>query len=210
MNTTEFKKLRLVIRNQIIGMALNNSKWNVCIKAANLAEEYHTGYRKDNITPEIYHQYSMVGFFLNLIPMLHNVDEDFKISIVVTLFLHDTIEDYKESEVKILNDNDLKVFFNYIENMSKEKDHGKISNVEYYRNLSECIITTICKGIDRIHNLSTIHVLGKEKTKDYITETKDYVLPLIKEGRNNYPEYIFILEHLKSVLNILCEALNEL
>lgn len=203
MNTTEFKKLRNVVRQQIIGMAIHDSRWYDVISAADFAEQYHTGTRKDGITPEIYHQYSMAGYALTLVTLF----QDIAIEVLVTIFLHDTIEDYPET-IELVYKNFNK-YSDYVNDMSKEKVTGKLENSDYYRVLASNPVLAIVKGIDRTHNLSTVKALGEKKIKEYVTETEFYVLPMLKKAKQTSPQHTMIFENLKSVLNIICNAYKQ-
>lgn len=200
MNTTEFKKLRNVVRQQLAGIAAIDSRWYDVISASNLAEQYHVNTRKDNITPEIYHQYSMAGFALSMLPLLGNV----VVEVLVTIFLHDTIEDYPETRETVFTE--FSKYAKYVDGMSKVTNNITIPNSEYYETLSSNIVLSIVKGIDRIHNMSTIKHLGTDKTTKYIIETREYVLPMLKLAKLESPRHTMILEHLKSILNIICES----
>lgn len=201
MNTTEYTKLRNVVRQRLHGMGTMNPAFFDVIRAADLAEQFHTGLRKDGITPEVYHQYSMAGFALTMYPMLG----EYAVEVLVTIFLHDTIEDYPET-IEVVK-KDFPAYYWFVEGMSKEKLSGKLSNEEYYDTLCSHIVLAVCKGIDRTHNLSTVSVLGEKKKAEYIIETKDFVLPVLKRAKGKYPEYNMLMEHLKSVLNIICDCL---
>lgn len=202
MNSTEYKKLRNVVKQRIMGLGMQDSKWYDVIRAINIAEQYHTGLRKDGITPEIYHQYSMAGFALTLLQLFPKVS----VEVLVTIFLHDTIEDYPET-VDIIQ-KELPEYYHFVEGMSKEKRNGKMSNDEYYGVLGGNVVLSIVKSIDRTHNLSTALALKEEKINAYIVETREYVLPMIKIAKRYNPEYDCFFEHMKSVINIITTTLE--
>jgi (p)ppGpp synthase/HD superfamily hydrolase len=212
MNATEHKKLRLVVRNQIIGMSQVNPLFEQAHRALSYAEKLHNGVRKDNITPEVNHQFNIASFFLGLIPMIRYCIRDVEHAnlvindCLVCIFLHDAIEDYPEESEAInalLTDKQKRL----VNVLSKWQDGCKIDDKEYYNRLGNDIVTVIVKAIDRIHNLSTVKVLGESKTISYCEHTKYNLLPLLKRARNEYVEYTPILEHLKSVVNITIQCL---
>lgn len=57
------------------------------------------------------------------------------------------------------------------------------------------------KGIDRVHNLTTM--LGgfkPQKRVEYIQETQEYVLPMLKQARRNFPDQECVYENLKFII----------
>lgn len=126
---------------------------------------------------------------------------------LVSIFLHDTVEDYPDTYEDIANK--FPNHIDYITSLSKYHDAtGENTDSNYYDNLSKNIITVLVKAIDRLHNLSTIKVLGEVKTQSYCEHTRQFLLPMIKTARMEYFEYVPILEHIKSVITITITALE--
>lgn len=212
MNTTEHKKLRLVVRNQIIGMSQVNPLFEQSHRALIFAEKLHCGLRKDKVTPEVNHQFNIASFFLGIAPMIRYCVSDYNAAntiindCLVCIFLHDAIEDYPEQSDSINSMLTTKQK-ELVKTLSKWENGVKIDDNEYYRRLGNDIVTVIVKAIDRIHNLSTVKVLGDDKKRSYCEHTGNYLLPMLKSARNNYVEYTPVLEHLKSVVNIIVQCL---
>ena len=63
-------------------------------------------------------------------------------------------------------------------------------NQNYYEAISHDRIASVTKIIDRCNNVSTVaHSFSSEKIDEYITETENYVMPLIKTVKRTWPEY---------------------
>lgn len=163
------------------------------LEAMRLAEKYHTGLRKDLITAEFNHQICMAAYSRTLsIPA--EIDED----VYVAIFLHDLVEDYKVPKELFPYHS----MFEVSEVLSKTGE----TTEKYYNRLCEYLVASIVKGIDRSHNLSSmISVFSQEKQQKYITETRDYVIPMLKNARQNFPQYVNVFYNLKHVLLLQVE-----
>ena len=70
------------------------------------------------------------------------------------------------------------------------------------------------KLIDRCHNVSSMAgTFSKEKLVSYIDETREYVLPLLRRAKLQYPEYsdaLFAIKyHMVSVVDSVDAAIQE-
>jgi (p)ppGpp synthase/HD superfamily hydrolase len=182
----KFSKLSISLRYYLIGKGYNNT-----LKAWNFAEKFHTGFRKDGVTPEIQHQIEILHF-LRTMPVLPDPDTLFSI-----MMLHDTMEDYGVSYDEIDN-----LFGNevakHVRSLSKTMRGVNIPHDVYYSQLSESEFTSIGKGADRAHNVnSMVGVFTNEKQLAYIEETENDVFPMLKTARRLYPEYENTFENIK-------------
>ena len=79
----------------------------------------------------------------------------------------------------------------------------------YYDEISKNRIASIAKLFDRCHNVSSMAgTFTKEKLNDYIEETDMFVLPLLRETKDNFPEYQDILFVLKYHIISVLDAIN--
>lgn len=203
----DYDKLKLVLRTHLRTKGFFNA-----LKAMELAMKYHTNFRKDGQS-EFSHQVSQACLFQTIEPF--SLDPE---GVYITIFLHDTPEDYKESsEVSIST---LKQKFGEhrgtgIEYMCKEHSgiFGKLPNDLYYGRMSNHENTSIAKGLDRIHNLMTmLSAFTSNKQLEYIKETIDMVLPMLKKARRNFPEQNLAYENIKFIIQNqigLYQALND-
>lgn len=80
---------------------------------------------------------------------------------------------------------------------------------EYYDGIATDIRAIFVKLIDRCHNVSSMAgVFSEAKLKEYIEETRDYVIPLIRKAKDEYPEYSGILFILKYHIQSITDAIE--
>ena len=80
--------------------------------------------------------------------------------------------------------------------MTKEYQGVKLSPEEYFNGMLQCPMATFAKAVDRHHNHSSMNnlrpngqpVFSYEKQMQYITETKEWILPTTKKARRLYPD----------------------
>lgn len=73
----------------------------------------------------------------------------------------------------------------------------------YFRGLLKDPVAVICKGMDRLYNLTTMEGALKEKAiKKNIVETDQLMLPILVEARELYPEIADILRFLYKFIRI--------
>lgn len=197
-----YEKQKLALRYRLQGKG-----FYMALVAMDLAESLHTGTRKDG-NPEFSHQISIASYAATLIDGVVNEEE-----IYCAIFLHDAMEDYDLSfeEIKAKTNN---MVANAVLALSKvRRDVPKLNNEMYYSSMKGDFVATVAKGMDRVHNLMTM--LGgfkPQKQMEYIKETKEYVLPMLKAARRRYPAYENIYENIKFVMTNqirLYEALNK-
>jgi (p)ppGpp synthase/HD superfamily hydrolase len=198
----EFLKMRTSLKYWFIGKG-----YYAAVKALTFAAEYHKGLRKDKYTPEFEHQISMACYARTLSRYFILPEETF-----IVILLHDVKEDYDvRHETFVLRFGD--TVAKEVDLITKKFKGIKKDNEEYYREMGSSPIVSIAKGIDRVHNLSTIHeVFSVEKQNAYIKETEDLVLPMLKNARNLFPEQEKAYENIKLSLktNItLIRAIHE-
>lgn len=76
----------------------------------------------------------------------------------------------------------------------------------YYREVGESRVASIVKLLDRCDNVSTMAgVFSVEKINQYIEETREYVLPLLRRAKDQWPSdsnALFVLKyHIVSVID---------
>lgn len=211
MNTTEHKKLRNVLFNRFMGMAKVNSAYHIVVKAFLFAEQLHQGVRKDGVTPEFYHQLSILGRSLCFHDLLTN-----PVDVYVAILLHDSPEDYPHVIGRIKTEFPNHAAFSL--SLSKydfiHKEHQppeviKKSMSDYMQELSESPVLSVAKLLDRLHNLSTmLGVFSPEKIMQYIQEVEEYFLPMLKQAKARFPEQEAVYEIIKSDLNMFLRTVK--
>ncbi len=149
---------------------------------------------KDNV-PYIYHPLLISCHALAL-----GLDDD---NIVSAALLHDVCEDCGVTLEELPVDEQTKAT---VKLLTKDKENQ--SETEYYDEISKNPIATIVKILDRCNNVSSMATaFSKEKIVDYIKETENYIIPLMKKAKSEYPMYsnqLFLLKyHITSVMEAL-------
>lgn len=167
-------------------------------KALVFAREKHKHQSRKEGTPYIIHPLTMACNALAL-----GINDD---NTIATILLHDVCEDCEVEASELPMNETIKnavkaITFSIQEGESKER-----AKKRYFHTIINSREATIAKIIDRCHNVSSMaRVFSKKKLRLYIGETKEYVLPLIREAKNRYPDMadnFFILKyHICSVIN---------
>lgn len=185
----KYEKYLISMRYWLLGKGYHKA-----VSAMEFASKYHTGMRKDGETPEFHHQVS-IAHYLRTLPDLRNQED-----VLAAAFLHDTVEDYEVS----LTDIDSRFGYDVkkaVELLSKVVKGYKKSPEEYFQRMIESPIASIVKGGDRVHNSQTMHgCFSHEKQLKYITETREFILPMLKESRRKYPDQELAYENIKHAL----------
>ena len=194
-----FEKQKSAIRYWMLGR-----NYFTASKAMDLAEDLHTGTRKDG-NHEFSHQVSQANYARTMDSMFKFPEET-----LAVVFLHDTVEDYGTTFQTISDACGYKVADGVIK-MSKVINGEKIDNETYYKRLAESEIGSLAKGIDRIHNLMTmVGGFKPEKQVKYIKETMEFVVPMLKKARRKFPHQEAAYENIKLVITNQVILYNEL
>lgn len=180
------------------------------LKALNFAKKHHTGTRKDKVTPEIKHQYDICLFATTL------KDIENEELLIVTILLHDILEDYdveKNQIVTLFGNKDKDLIFgqkvlDIVWRLTKVYKGVKKTPEEYFNDIAECPIASVAKGADRINNMNTmLGVFSVDKVKAYLDEVNTYFFPMLKKAKYNFPEqssaYFNIIQLLRNQVNFV-------
>ena len=170
-------------------------------KALAFAREKHNGqYRKpghsDERIPYIYHPLLLTCHALAL-----GLEDD---DLLSACLLHDVCEDCGV-EISELPVND--ATREAVRLLTKPENFGKTDPEyrTYYEGIAGNRIALIVKLLDRCNNISSMATsFTDEHMAEYIKETQEYIHPLMKRARDEYPEYsnqLFLIRyHMNSVL----------
>jgi (p)ppGpp synthase/HD superfamily hydrolase len=203
----KFEKKLLTLRQQLVG-----ARYHHALAALEFAHRFHTGLRKDGVTPEFQHQIEIALFALTLPDLM------FREEVIATILLHDVREDYDITDREIRD-----LFFQdsafaarvaqAVENMTKVFRGIKKNEAGLFDAMSQDPIASIAKGCDRMHNLqSMVGVFKLAKQKAYIQEVHDLFLPMLKKARRLFPHQVNAYENIKHILQSqiqLIEAVHE-
>lgn len=168
------------VRGYLAGKSMNLS-----LKTLKFIEEKHKGQiRRGTGEPYFYHPLKVASFLISL-----GIEDD---SIITVALLHDVLEDCQVSILDFtnlgLNNNIIKS----VELLTKPEDFEKTPEhyKKYYEGIATDPIAILVKLGDRCHNLLSMDSkFTKEKAQKYVQEAKDYLIPITKNARWNYPQY---------------------
>jgi (p)ppGpp synthase/HD superfamily hydrolase len=188
------KKLS-VLRQLLIG-----AKYFRALRALEFAQTYHTGIRKDGVTPEFDHQLSIALYVMTLPDLIHRE------ATIAAVLLHDISEDYSVSRLEIINlfPGSAEFAILVADGVDKvtKKYRGRIKDEDMlFDAMAEDPIASIVKPADRSHNLQTmVGVFTVEKQIAYIDFAETRVLPMMKIARRRFPEQTNAYENTKHVI----------
>lgn len=181
MEKTEYTKLRTKILGIIEGLTLSDARYFNVRRAIVHAEGVHSNQRRDG-TPEFSHQLEMLSLGLSL----HNSLID-PYSVYMAIIVHDTIEDYPETQPVLQEMFPDAVQFSHRLAKFKDFSHDEDLYYGYFNRVSECEVCSVVKLIDRIHNLSTaVGVFSNEKLAEYCNEVEKYFLDMMHKAKSNF------------------------
>jgi len=157
-------------------------EYHLALKALHFARTYHTGLRKDHVTPEMLHQIEICQYLTTLRGMQNEE------TVIAVALLHDIMEDYdisfEEMTAKFGSVVTEKVWL-----LTKKYKGEKKDSKAYFDAISQDSIASLVKLSDRVNNLnSMIGVFTKEKQISYTTEVQTYFLQMLKQAKYNFPE----------------------
>lgn len=191
----EYEKLRIALRYWLLG-----KEFYQAADALEFAGSYHTGTRKDGVTPEFQHQIEMAHYVRTLLPSLLFPEDT-----ITAVILHDTPEDYNVSSETIANRYNDRVAY-----ATELMDKNRWSTpAKQFAAISTDPIASIAKGADRMHNIqSMVGVFTVEKQIAYIKEAENLFIPMLKVARRKFPQQELAYENIKHVLLSQIELLK--
>lgn len=192
MNT--YEKLKISLRYFLLGAGYTRAA-----DALEFAASYHTGMRKDGVTPEFQHQIEIAHYIRTLLPSLMYPEDT-----LIAALLHDVTEDYGVLHT-IIDQRYGSLASTAVCLLDK---NGKPYDV-YFGAMAENPIASIVKGSDRMHNIqSMVGVFSAEKQLKYMQEVEQYFLPMLKNARRLYAKQEPAYENIKHVLISQLELLK--
>jgi (p)ppGpp synthase/HD superfamily hydrolase len=190
VGTDELTKSRIALRYWLLGRG-----WHLASEALEFAEEYHTGTRKDGVTPEISHQVQVAHYLRTMHEHLLYPEET-----IATALLHDVREDYDVSDEEVRERFGGRVA-DAVDAMTKQFRGTVREPRAVFDQIAHDAIASVAKGSDRIHNQhSAFGVFSAEKVLDYIGETEEYFLPMLRAARTRFSRQEPVYENMKFVL----------
>jgi (p)ppGpp synthase/HD superfamily hydrolase len=182
---------------------LQGRGYHRALRAMDYNRRLFTGLRKDGITPEFDHHVCQAQYMRTLLPFVTYPEET-----LATIFFHDTPEDIGVSFDEIVNffKQDLEFGLRVSDGtrrVTKKMRNVKLQAEPLFRSMAECPIASLVKGGDRIHNLqSMIRTFNDDKQRQYLAETEEYILPMLKTAEQNFPEQEPAYKNIRTILKM--------
>lgn len=190
--TTKYQKLLIALQNYLYG-----ARYYTALRAFDFAKSIHTGTRKDGITPEFQHQVEIALYITTLRDIQ---DEE---GCIVAALLHDVLEDYPTVTASELQQMVGVEKVNSVILLSKSvNDCKRYNEIEsYFEQIATDPRSSIVKGADRFHNLSTMQsAFTFEKQAKYIHETQHLFLPMLKTAAGKFPQQYLAYMNIRTML----------
>lgn len=191
--TAQYEKELLATRYWLLGR-----EYHTALAAMEFARGFHTGLRKDKVTPNFAHQIFIFNYLKTLLSGITH-----KEATLAVAFLHDVCEDHHIGFEEIE-----RRFGDQVAHSTKlltKKFCGQvIPYPTYFALMAEDPIASLVKGTDRGHNILTMSAAGwtPEKQTNYLEDVQQWFLPMLKLARRNFPEQEPVYENIKSLLTI--------
>ncbi len=174
---------------------LQGGQYFKALHALEWAKRYHTGVRKDGVTPEIDHQISIAHYVRTLHTSLLHVEDT-----LITVLLHDVREDYGVSDQEVEREFGTRVA-RAVDAVTKTFRGEKRDAQTLFDRMAQDPIASVVKGADRIHNLnSMVGVFSPEKQQAYMQEAEQFFFPMLKQARRLHPQQEPVYENIKHML----------
>jgi len=166
-----------------------------------IARKFHNGqYRKDGKTPYIVHPLKVCTTLIG-----YGIDDDI---ILAASLLHDIIEDCsdklplggRELETEYGLDHEI---IDIVKTLSKKSGMEQEELAIYFDEIKKNPKALLIKLSDRLHNSSTLYNFSFPKMREYIEETKNFIIPMASYGKAYYPKYTNALSILKNNISSL-------
>ena len=183
----------------------NGREMKQTLCALSFAREQHKGQLRKSGEPYIVHPLTMACHALAL-----GIDDD---NTIATILLHDVCEDCGVALNALPVNETVRRAVDLMTFTVMDGETKETAKTRYYNLLATCREAAITKLIDRCHNVSSMAgVFSVEKLRAYIEETRQYVLPLLRKIKVEFPDEtdtLFVLKyHITSVVDAIDETLR--
>lgn len=189
---SKYTKLSIALQNYLHG-----ARYHEALRAFDFGKSIHTGIRKDGVTPEFQHQIEIALYITTLKDIQ---DEE---GCIIAALLHDVLEDYP-----LVASQTIRNMFGEERALSVVRLSKCIEGIPQYTDI-ECyfddiaidVRSSIVKGADRFHNLSTMHsAFTFEKQNRYLQETQQLFLPMLKVAAEKFPQQYLTYMNIRTML----------
>lgn len=173
------------------------------LKALGYMREKHGQQKRSNGQLFIVHPLWMANYAAAL-----GIRDD---DVIATVLLHDVCEDTMTKIEALPFNETIRKGVKYMTFRKYENEDKQAAKRRYFNELLESREALMCKGLDRFMNLSTMEgILSEEAIVKNIKETDELLLPVMKEGKEKWPEmsdYFFVMRaNIRAVNDTLAAA----
>ena len=170
------------------------------LKALGYALAKHDGQTRKSGEPYAVHPLWMASYAVAL-----GIKDD---NTVAVILLHDVCEDCGIDLESLPFNSVVRTGVRYM-TISPFNDEPKTATkLRYFNELLECREALLCKAIDRFSNLATAEgILSEESIIKNVKETYDLLLPVMKRGKDKWPELSNLFFVLRANLKSVCRNL---
>lgn len=203
---SNYPKKRATLRAWMI-----SNEYYMAARLMFLAEQYHSGIRKDKVTPEFAHQVDIASYLITLpitkkeamiltcLAFIHDLVEDYNVAdeIILTAMAPETTEEKADAK-RIINGAHLLSKKEHVpggESIDKNKE-------QYFNDMLEDPLVVLAKCVDGLSNLvDMVGVFNEEKMHYYCEYLSSQHLRIAKIARNKYPQYYMAFQNIKYCIN---------
>ncbi len=194
------EKMYTFIRGYAVGARMPET-----LKALSFARQKHEGQTRKSGEPYIVHPLIMACNAMSL-----GIRDD---DVIAAILLHDVVEDCGVGLNELPVSDEVRHSVDLVTFTVMDGETKETAKVRYYNMILTDRAATLTKLIDRCHNVSSMSgTFSKQKLKAYIEETRQFVLPLLKKAKTQYPEdseILFVLKyHITSVVDSIEAAIR--
>lgn len=159
------------------------------------ARKLHNGQHRKDGAPYIIHPLKVCSTLIS-----YGIDDD---DILAAALLHDVLEDCqdklplgsKQLETEYMLHHEV---VEIVRVLSKESGLSQHELAVYFNRIKSNPKALLIKLSDRLHNSATLYNFSLAKMREYINETKNFILPMASYGKAYYPQYTNAFGILKS------------
>lgn len=189
-------KMYTYLRGYLVGANMKES-----LKALGYAREKHSGQFRKGGDPYIVHPLSMACYAVAL-----GIKDD---NVIATVLLHDVAEDCGVTIENLPFNDTIKRGVRYMTVVKFDGEEKAVTKKRYFTEMIESREAVICKGIDRYNNLSTMAgEFTTEAIVKNILETDEYILPLLKQAKDKWPDLSDLMFILRTNIRFMNDTLR--
>lgn len=162
------------------------------VQALGFARRKHMGQTRKNGVPYIIHPLSVACDAIG-IKLLDDI-------LIATCLLHDVLEDTDTSVLELPVCDEVK---RAVECLTLRYDSNKSRydcKIQYYEKIKTNKYATLVKGLDRQDNFKSLAQMGEESIRRNLYETQYFLLPILGDAKELWPEYSGQLHTLRTGL----------